>query len=460
MRIGNDAWLVGIPALVMMVLHPAAIQEEADSDAAVNQGYETVAEVVIGHCDGSEQHEPLVELAPFATRSGERLGSERAIPAVASISRTIPLSLEQLEAPTHAIVVRATDGQDEALLACGELAGELTAGGELIVGLGEENGSGVTGIAHLSPDQADRSLMTASVFLAENVFRASVNEQEQDALTDDPARGTPANQPVDHDQSVLATPSGDQTENAQAAGGEEDSQVASGPLAYWRLDETSGPTAADATGDGFDGIYGSRVALDIDGAVPASNNPAAGFDGHGEAYVDMGDVLDFAGRTPFSLEAWVAPSRLNAGAYPRLVQKEGTDSSGLRQGYLLFVSGDTVQVGFERWRDGAKEAIVSTGPIPTGEPTHVVVVYDGETMSLFINGMKAAWAPSKQSLLDTTFPFRIGNSSDGANPFEGTIDEVAVYDTALDKQTVVARYRAGVDLQRSPQGTPEASPGP
>src|SRR5205807_64318 len=43
--------------------------------------------------------------------------------------------------------------------------------------------------------------------------------------------------------------------------------LSDGPLAYWRLDEASGTTAADLSGDGFNGTYNGSVTLGSSGLL-------------------------------------------------------------------------------------------------------------------------------------------------------------------------------------------------
>lgn len=431
MRLGTLAALIGICVVtVTAAVSSGATQIETELDATTVTGTGSIAEIHAGSCDERERDALVAELAPFDAPSGGHLGSNLAAPAVTSFTPAIPFSLDQLLTRLHVVHVLATGEHDEEPLACGEIAGGLTIDDELVIGLREEGASGFTGIAYLVANQANASRTNIAVFVAENLIAAAGADQEQRVQSADAGVLAPGDRP--------------------SAG--EVQQDPPDPLASWRLDETRGTTAADATGRGFAGAYGEGVGCGDSCANAEDNALAARFDGSGNAYVDMSDVLDFAGQTPFSIEAWIAPTKLPAGAYPRIVQKEGADADRLRQGYVLVLIGDTGQVGFERWRDGAKEAAVSPCPIPTDTPVHVVATYDSETMRVFVNGIQVASALSTEDLLDTPFPFRVGNSSEGTSPFEGNIAEVAVYDVALDPDSVSARYGAVLDPRSWPRG--------
>src|SRR6478609_8595556 len=76
------------------------------------------------------------------------------------------------------------------------------------------------------------------------------------------------------------------------------------PLAYWRLGELSGSSAADASGNAHTGTYTGSVALGLAGAVAGDNDAAAKFDGS-SAYVSL---PVFSTLATWSVEAWVKPN--------------------------------------------------------------------------------------------------------------------------------------------------------
>ncbi|MCC6313640.1 MAG: SH3 domain-containing protein [Thermomicrobiales bacterium] len=217
---------------------------------------------------------------------------------------------------------------------------------------------------------------------------------------------------------------------------------APGLVAYWRFDETSGTTAHDAVAGGPEGTYAPATGLGAPGLLGDDPNTAIRLDGSGDAFVDMGDALDFPGAAPFTLETWIAIDDF-AAAYPRVIQKEGVDDRDRRQGYLIYLNKETGRLGFERWEDGHPDVVTTPDPAPTGEPVHIVAVYDGTAMRLYVNGAEVSQAPAERQLIDNSFNFRVGVRSDGDSPFSGIVDEVAIYDQALDAETIAAHYDAG-----------------
>ncbi len=55
--------------------------------------------------------------------------------------------------------------------------------------------------------------------------------------------------------------------------------LADDPILYWRLDEPSGTTAADASGEGNHGTYLGGVTLGTAGAIDEDPSASAHFDG-------------------------------------------------------------------------------------------------------------------------------------------------------------------------------------
>ena len=93
-------------------------------------------------------------------------------------------------------------------------------------------------------------------------------------------------------------------------------------------------------------------------------------------------------------------------------------------------------------RSGNYETL--TGPKPVAGTTyHVVVTYDGANSRMYVNGAQVDVEPSTGALLDNAAIFTVGAKSSGGGNFAGTIDEPAVYNTALSAATVLAHYRSG-----------------
>ena len=100
-------------------------------------------------------------------------------------------------------------------------------------------------------------------------------------------------------------------------------------------------------------------------------------------------------------------------------------------------------VALERWFN--QDASRVNGPRPSvGVPTHVVATYDGSRIQVWANGTPSGLAPSLEVVPENSLPIVIGaQSSKNGGFFQGTIDEVALYDRVLSPERISAHYRAG-----------------
>jgi RHS repeat-associated protein len=223
-----------------------------------------------------------------------------------------------------------------------------------------------------------------------------------------------------------------------AANAYEDAVLASSPSAYWHLDETQGPSAADASGSNRNGTYyTSGVTYAVQGALTPPGL-AASFASQGQGFVNVGDTLDFVGRAPFSLEAWVKPDALDTNGR-RVIAKESTD---FQTAYLLYVRSNGI--GFNRRALGVDDNTFCTVALPTTSFSHLAATYDGATLRIYLNGSLCSQNGSTRDLVDHAGPLRIARASATAlmSYFNGAIDEPAVYSTALSAATVSAHYAA------------------
>ena len=172
---------------------------------------ERPAQIQAGVC-GSEA-EPLAILTALEKPEGEAEGQPNAIEAERSYT-SIPLSLQALLTGQTNVSVLLDSADDAVVIACGEIGGVLSEGGSLVVKLSEQNGSGYSGIAFLSPE--DTGSTGASIFLA-----GELNVSETRALA------------------AAATPAGDLTPLPEPTPTAEPVQVADIVLLEWLIDMPS-----------------------------------------------------------------------------------------------------------------------------------------------------------------------------------------------------------------------------
>lgn len=213
------------------------------------------------------------------------------------------------------------------------------------------------------------------------------------------------------------------------------------PVAYWRLDETSGTTARDSSGRGNDAAYIGGVHPGTAGAIANNPDTAATFDGS-SGYLDGGDRFAFAGAQPFSIEAWVRAS--STSGYLGVASREDTSGGPPSEGYIVFVSPDDGVFGFQRLDGASLTSITSTSVASASSYVHLVATYDGGQMTLYVNGMQEITQTATFSIAGAGNDFVVGAEAGGAEAFfDGALDEVAVYDHVLTAERVTAHYMVG-----------------
>jgi Concanavalin A-like lectin/glucanases superfamily len=221
--------------------------------------------------------------------------------------------------------------------------------------------------------------------------------------------------------------------------------VADGASAFWRLGETSGLTAVDVIG-GANGTISGGVTLGQAGAL-ADGDKSMLFDGTtGRTFVPTG-AYETIGTGPLTVECWM---RLIQVTGQRSVvdakNATGTTSPGFS------VLHDTTEVYF--WLRGpggqtsyAAASIVAAA-MADGQWRHVVGVLgrgSPDTVDIYINGtLRNDLRNVAASGVDYSSTLGLGLGAAVTDPqfYAGSLDEVAIYPTALTAPQIAAHYAA------------------
>lgn len=217
-----------------------------------------------------------------------------------------------------------------------------------------------------------------------------------------------------------------------------DAVLADEPSGYWRFSATDGPTALDVLGRS-PGTYASGATPTATGALVEADTALA-LDGIG-GFVSMGARFPFAGTLPFSIEAWVKPSR--HGSFTGVLSEHDDSGALSRKGYFMY--DDPGYFGFNR-SDGTLNQETRTTPLPLDQWSYVAATYDGANLVLYVDGIMRATVTSPNVVIPTTSnPFVIGARNGGAfSFFAGAVDEVAIYPRALGVTQLEAHRIAAV----------------
>jgi len=214
------------------------------------------------------------------------------------------------------------------------------------------------------------------------------------------------------------------------------SSLYSALVASWNLDEPFGATSfADASGDGNTGACGSACPTM---AVPGKVGTAASFNGVNDQ-ITVPDSPSLR-LNQFTIGMWVFPKQEKTNYQPLLAKE---DSSGNFRDYGLFIAPNTMQVRYAVWAGdcATKFAANSVGQLTMNAWNHVVFTYDGNTESLYINGVLDSTNPaSTASLCQAVVPIKIGMETGAFLPFNGVLDDIVIYNQALSAAGVTNLY--------------------
>jgi hypothetical protein len=215
-----------------------------------------------------------------------------------------------------------------------------------------------------------------------------------------------------------------------------DAVLADNPLGYWRLGESAGTTATDGVA-GRHGTYTGAPSLGQTGALNLNSNTAVTFNGSSQyVRVPYSSALNPSGA--FTLEAW-AKITSGSGTYRTVASSWRSDSRGFG---IWAGPSDT----WEAWVSAGGSSVIAQAPITYGVWTHLALSYDGTTARLYVNGLLASSVAGAYAV-NPSVPLGIGAGTyDGSTwqqYFPGSLDEVAVYGSALSSARIQAHYLVG-----------------
>ncbi len=216
-----------------------------------------------------------------------------------------------------------------------------------------------------------------------------------------------------------------------------------GLVASYAFDDGAGSNATDASGGGNPGtlVGGTWAAGKVGSAVSLNGNSDR---------VDLPPLGTFY-KSGFTLEAWVKKTsalRVDTGIV-------GTWSSGANGGPMLWV--DHVTGHYYLTLNQGLSNYLDSGVVPNaGSWQHVAATYDGSTAKIYVDGVLAASKAFSGNVGDSN-TWRIGayGSSPTGN-FDGSIDEVRIYNRALTAAQLQSDMTTPVG---PPDTTPPTKPG-
>ena len=192
--------------------------------------------------------------------------------------------------------------------------------------------------------------------------------------------------------------------------------ILSGLVANWKLDEGSGTTATDSSGNNNTGTL-------TDGPTWTTGKigSALNFDG-------VNDLVAFPGQTlaTFTYSAWI--NHGDTATYQNILRT--TDVSDFA---IYLTNGDKINFFY------AGSNHTSNTVVPLNSWAHIAVVNNAGSVTFYLNGVADGTATGAPSFTYNGF----GISNAGSFPFLGKMDDVRIYNRALSTSDIQAIYNLG-----------------
>jgi len=214
------------------------------------------------------------------------------------------------------------------------------------------------------------------------------------------------------------------------------SGLTTGLAAHWKLDEATGMTAADFSGNGNDGTL-----TDMGGTEWTTGKIGGALEFNGtDDHVRVPHSDELNGSSSLTYAAWVFPHTWN-GTRQVIAKSVHGGGSGRAQmgifseGGMLYVRAETLS--------GRINLGTALPPLDTW--THVAAVFDGSILGLYIDGVEAnSSAFSATTLVQTTDGLNISKRVGTAQYFfDGLLDDIRVYSRALEDTEVQDLFNMG-----------------
>jgi len=201
-------------------------------------------------------------------------------------------------------------------------------------------------------------------------------------------------------------------------------QLQEGLVAYYPFNGN----ANDESGNGLDGeVNGATLAADRHGKP----NTAYSFDGTDDV-IEIQEDPAFEGNS-HAISLWFKSSTPQITQGRILICKDGT-GGGSRQWQIAEISGHRVKAHV--WTSDGMKDIDSVLRYTTSKWCHVIQVWDGKKLKLYVDGIFDSETPAIGPIANGDEPILIGS----ADRFQGFIDDVRIYNRALSEEEVAGLY--------------------
>jgi fibronectin type 3 domain-containing protein len=195
-----------------------------------------------------------------------------------------------------------------------------------------------------------------------------------------------------------------------------------GLVAAYSFDEGSGATVADLSGNGNMGTLANTTWTSA-----AKFGNALAFNGS-SSRININDSASLHLTTGMTLEAWVNPST-TSGTWRDIIYK-GNDN------YFLESTTNTGSPGAGATIGSVDAVTRGSTALTLNTWAYLASTYDGSTLRFYVNGVQVSSVAQPGSIVVSSNQLQIGGDGIFGQFFTGKIDEVRVYNTALNQAQI------------------------
>ncbi len=198
-------------------------------------------------------------------------------------------------------------------------------------------------------------------------------------------------------------------------------------VGMWLFDKNTN----DSSGNGNDGtLIGDQKWVD------GNSGKALDFDGVGD-WVDCGNEPEFNITDTITISAWVY-QREQGSSWNGIVSKTDSNTNGWEI-RTMQAGSNNIQCRILNGSDGGPSTTLTNKVW-----SHVVGTYDGSIIRLYVNGVQKSTAP-QNGIATNSRSLSIGKLAYANLFFNGTIDEVAVFNVALTENDITSIMTKGLE---------------
>jgi hypothetical protein len=176
--------------------------------------------------------------------------------------------------------------------------------------------------------------------------------------------------------------------------------------------------------------YNVSFTQDRNGA----DSSAIAFNG-ADSYISLSNGI-FGNGNKISFSVWAYAPEYDGNAWPQILSSTTTN---IAYNIAIGIWQNTDHLHLEVQTTNGNFPMEGNISIPWNTWFHAVLVYDGDSLTEYLNGIKGRSIPASGNLISTA-DITIGWSSGSTNYFTGKLDELKVYNRDLSEEEVIDLY--------------------